>query len=165
MTHQVDLDDEIFSLLQAQAQPFTDTPNSVLRRLLKLDPDTSTNHAGTEPGRAKASPGNSSRAAVGTLLPEERYEMPLLTTLMEMGGEASTRAVRDAVGELLQDELTAQDREPLASGDIRWQNRLQFVRLRLVERGFLESNSPRGIWQISSRGRDAVRNGHTRASS
>jgi predicted transcriptional regulator len=31
------VDDEVFAALQALAEPFTDNPNTVLRRVLKLD--------------------------------------------------------------------------------------------------------------------------------
>ena len=33
-SHQIEIDDEVLSFLKAQAEPFVDTPNSVLRRLL-----------------------------------------------------------------------------------------------------------------------------------
>lgn len=36
-THTIRVDDEVYAALQALAEPFTDTPNKVLRRLLKLD--------------------------------------------------------------------------------------------------------------------------------
>ena len=34
VSHQIEIDDEVLSFLKAQAEPFVDTPNSVLRRLL-----------------------------------------------------------------------------------------------------------------------------------
>src|SRR5689334_9103386 len=34
--HQIEVDDEVFSYLQRKAQPFLDTPNTVLRRELPL---------------------------------------------------------------------------------------------------------------------------------
>ncbi|MFF4864482.1 hypothetical protein ACFY3J_22635 [Streptomyces sp. NPDC001231] len=37
MTRTIRVDDEVFAALQALAEPLVDTPNSVLRRLLKLD--------------------------------------------------------------------------------------------------------------------------------
>lgn len=36
---QIDIDDEVFAILQSQAEPFVDTPNDVLRRLVGLAPD------------------------------------------------------------------------------------------------------------------------------
>ena len=58
----------------------------------------------------------------------------------------------DALESLLDDRLTELDRTPIASGEVRWRNRAQFVRLRLVERGEIRRNSPRGIWELSDAG-------------
>lgn len=51
------VDEEVFRALQSQAQPLVDTPNSVLRRLLGLDPqaqrapiDQQPSHAGRDTG-------------------------------------------------------------------------------------------------------------------
>jgi hypothetical protein len=40
--HQIEVDDEVFSYLQRKAQPFLDTPNTVLRRELPLRQSTRT---------------------------------------------------------------------------------------------------------------------------
>jgi hypothetical protein len=90
------------------------------------------------------------------LLPENRYEVPLLRALVNAGGRAPYRELVDAVGEELKDELMPADREKLNSGSIRWQSRLQFVRLRLIERGLLARDTPRGVWGITDTGRQAL---------
>ena len=99
------------------------------------------------------------RAATGTLLPEVRYERPLLKALIDAGGQSPYREVVEAVGRELKDELMEADFETLSSGSVRWQSRLQFVRLRLIERGCLDKNSPRGIWGITDAGRMAFEKG------
>jgi Mrr N-terminal domain len=144
MSPSIDTDEEVFGVIKKNAEPFVDTPNTVLRRLLGID-------------RVKARPepatvGKPLRAAPGTLLPESEYEIPILRYLEERGGRAPSREVVEAVGEALSDKLTELDRLPLKSGDIRWENRAAFVRLRLVERGELEKKSPRGTWEISDKG-------------
>ena len=65
----------------------------------------------------------------------------------------------DAVGRELKDSLMAADFENLASGSVRWQSRLQFVRLRLIERGYMDRATPRGIWGITETGRMALSEG------
>ena len=40
MGHRIYVDDEVFQRLQEAAEPFVDTPNSVLRKLLDLPPAT-----------------------------------------------------------------------------------------------------------------------------
>lgn len=168
MSPSVDIDADIFEYLQSQAEPFTDTPSTVLRRLLGIDqPAAPTAEVASEndpspPSERAARPKRRSgarkprakgRAATGTLLPEDRYELPLLRALSNAGGEAPYREVVASVGEELKDALMPADFETLASGNIRWHSRIQFVRLRLVERGEMDRNSPRGVWRIADAGR------------
>lgn len=151
MCPSIDTDDEVFEVIKKHAEPFVDTPNTVLRRLLGIDRVT----ARPKPAARKAN--QPVRAVPGTLLPESEYEIPILRYLEERGGRAPSREVVEAVGEALGDKLTELDKRPLKSGDIRWENRAAFVRLRLVERGELAKKSPRGTWEISEKGRERVR--------
>jgi len=165
---EVDLDNDVFEYLQSEAQPFVDTPSTVLRRLLKLNGRQN----GAEPEapapvksrtgpakRVKRPDQTRTRAAAGTILPEARYEHPLLRALVAAGGRAPYREIVDAVGAALKDELMPADLEALNSGTIRWQSRLQFVRLRLIERGLLDRDTPRGVWGITDAGRAAAGDG------
>jgi negative regulator of replication initiation len=52
--HQIEVDDEVFSYLQRKAQPFLDTPNTVLRRELPLRQATRAN--GSTPLGAERTP-------------------------------------------------------------------------------------------------------------
>ena len=154
MSPTIEIDDDIFALLQEHAEPLVDTPASVLRRLLGLNgtggeasPDqaeTAASPASAKPARPKGPRRKGTRAARGSLLPESRYELPILRFLDQSGGRAPSREVIDAVGRALENELTEADREELNSGDIRWKNRAAFVRLRLIEKGELDGNAPRG---------------------
>jgi negative regulator of replication initiation len=175
MSLQIDLDADIFDYLKSQAEPFVDTPNTVLRRLLGLSepgaaavvvqsaespgpPTRKASAAKVKKKAAKAAP-TRTRAASGTLLPEDRYELPLLRVLADAGGQAPYRDVVEAVGRELKEDLLPADFEKLNSGAVRWQSRLQFVRLRLIERGYLDKDSPRGIWGITDAGRLALEEG------
>jgi restriction system protein len=91
------------------------------------------------------------------LVAEREYELPILSYLDGCGGRAPSREVVEAVGRALADRLTELDNRPLQSGGIRWQKRTAFVRLRLVERGELLADSPRGTWEISDKGRERLR--------
>jgi Mrr N-terminal domain/SeqA protein N-terminal domain len=172
MSPAVELDEDIYEYLKSQAEPFADTPNTVLRRLLQLDETSeaetqnsasngaTSREAGTRAkkrGGTRKSSGRT-RAPSGTLLPEQRYELPLLRALIEAGGEAPYREVLESVGRALSEEFMPADHETLASGSVRWHSRLQFVRLRLVERGEMDREAPRGIWRITESGRQAALN-------
>lgn len=174
MSPTIRIDSEVLETLKQHAEPFVDTPNTVLRRILGLSPATErTDIEGGEPAagalqprRASRRPAPSkprhrrpSRAKPGTTLPDTEYETPILEILRENGGRAPTREVIDALGERLDGRLTEVDRERLSSGDVRWRNRAQFVRLNLIERGDMVKGSPRGVWEISDQGLDRFRAG------
>jgi len=62
-----------------------------------------------------------------------------------------TRRVR----EIMADILKPADFESLNDEhDIRWVTNVRFARQNLIERGCLRSDSPRGIWEITDRGRE-----------
>src|SRR5215211_1427399 len=153
MTPTIRVSEATYEFLKERAEPFVDTPDSVLRRLLGLDPgngnapEDPTGGSGVVADRSsdderprsarRHSRGRSdgkakrTRAPRGSLLDEETYEVPILQVLAERGGRAPAREVLDALEPLLADRLKPMDRERIASGDIRWRNRAQFVRLRL----------------------------------
>lgn len=175
MSPTIRIDQEVFDELKKHAEPFIDTPNSVLRRVLRLseahegangssndlDRQESVGRSASEserPGsrerrrRAKTSR-RGPRAKTGTILSEAEYEIPMLEIIAEHGHRAAAREVLDELETRLDGMLTEVDKEPLASGNIRWRNRAQFVRLRLVEQGDLVKDSPRGIWELTEQGR------------
>ncbi len=87
------------------------------------------------------------------MLPEPEYEVAILRALKQMGGRGPTSEVIALVEKELDPKLTDVDREKLSTGVVRWKNRAQFVRLKLVEGGEMVSGSPRGTWEISELGR------------
>lgn len=99
-----------------------------------------------------------SRVASDLLLPESEYELPLLQALSVTGGRRPTREVVEEVGRVLNGRLTEVDHEPIRDGGLpRWQNRVQFARLRLVKGGFMKADSPRGVWEISPAGEERLK--------
>ena len=171
MTPQIDVDDEVFDLLKENAEPFVDTPNLVLRRLLGLDseddlqpPDRAVPSDTTpQPKQKSRQPkrrvrrgsGGHSRAPRGSLLPETEYELPILRALAaQPGGRAAAREVLEQIGPELGDRLTELDLQPIKTGAMRWHNRAQFARLSLVKAGQLAPDSPRGMWEITEAGRE-----------
>lgn len=174
MAPSIDIDEDVMDRLKLEAEPFVDTPNTVLRRLLGLGGDGQVDEreavkseviARVAPGahgrkpRRKVQPGKHRRAPRGSLLSEAEYELPILRYIDEHGGRAPSREVVDAVGETLKDRFTEADTDTLKSGEIRWKSRTAFVRLRLVESGDLDGNAPRGTWQITDQGRARVQAG------
>lgn len=148
--HQIVVDSEVFAELSAKARPFEDhAPNDVLRRLVGL--------AAGGPTAQFASAPTDGKPRREKALPLSAYELPLLRYLVEQGGSAPTRDAIKAVGKALGDGITEHDRRLLSSGKIRWENRVQFSRLRLAEREEISRDSPVGVWEISDKGRARVR--------
>jgi hypothetical protein len=147
----IEIDEEVWEALSGRAKPFVDTPNSVLRRVFGLPDDIVQE---TEAMAPQDGGSNRRRSRRGDLLPETEYFVPILQALSERGGRAPTREVLDAVGEVVRGRLTPRDFERTGNGsEVRWEMRAHFARLRMKERGLLESNSPRGTWAISAHGR------------
>lgn len=169
----IEIDDDLLELLKRHAEPFVDTPNDVLRRLLLDEREPATEHrpARDQPGEGASrasrpkrgrgkpnkNPAARKRAPSGALLSEHAYELPLLAALDAAGGRMPTREAVAAVGERIGDQLMPMDHDVLEHGRERWEMRVQFVRLRLVEAGLLEKESPRGVWEISDAGRERLK--------
>ena len=145
----IEVDDEVMAKVQAEARPFVDAPNNALRRLLGLE---SASEKACAPLAATQPPRRSTRASIGELLSIAEYELPLLTALSQLGGSAPSSRVKEAVKPLLVEKLTDLDWERLQSGEVRWENRLAFARLRAIHQGHMRSDSRRGIWELTELG-------------
>ena len=102
-----------------------------------------------------------SRLERGLRTPEDAFRRPILEILADIGGSASVSQVLDRVGEKMKDILNDYDRKPLLSEPhtIRWRNNAQWCRNTMVQEGLLKADSPRGIWEISSKGEEALQRG------
>ena len=99
------------------------------------------------------------RLAHGLLTQEDAYRVPVLQTLVELGGSGAVNEVLDRVGVLMQSQLNEYDRSGLPStpGTPRWRNAAQWTRAAMVTEGLLASDSQRGVWEITDRGRAHLR--------
>jgi restriction system protein len=96
----------------------------------------------------------------GQISPHLDYCRPLLEVLIEIGGSGKTKHVLDLLGEKMKSILKPKDHEPHESdsGQIRWRNTAQWARNTMVnEDGRMKKNSPRGVWEISDKGKKWLR--------
>src|SRR4051794_8880819 len=142
----VRIDDEVLEALKAEAEPFVDTPNTVIRRLL-----------GLEGGANGSSPKKRERAKPGTILHRSEYPPAVLQAIANLGGSSRPQEVIDEAGKLLEDKLLPEDHEKISSGAIRWRNRVRWTAFRLRRSGLL--GTERGIWALTDAGRDALKAG------
>src|SRR3954466_10723873 len=147
------LDDEIYDALKKLAEPFVDTPNSVIRRLLEQHGHVAKKKAPAAPLRAKTAPDLEPT-------PQAVYEDFLLKILDEQfKGSGEKRAVTHAIVEKMQKQklLRAADREGVATGETRAENRVAWGRNALKGRGILNRTSRRGIWELTPEGKAAAK--------
>lgn len=138
----VRISDEVFRELQRRAQPLVDDIDSVLRRIL-----------GIATGQTAVTTRRSRSQATGDLTPQKVFDRPILETLVEMGGRASGKRVTETVGSKMRSLLRPGDNERNRDGVIKWVKAVQFRRLKMVHEGLIAGNSPRGIWEITDKGR------------
>ena len=93
-------------------------------------------------------------------MPRQRYGLPILRALVELGGSASTKQVLQRVFQLMDEtnELREIDKSRRSDGQFYWDNRTQDMRRELINKGLMKENSPRGIWEISDEGRNHLLN-------
>lgn len=98
----------------------------------------------------------------GEITSHKDFFRPLLEVLVEMGGSGKTVEVLDRLGEKMKPVLLPKDYEPHRSDakQIRWRNSSQWARNALVhDFGRMRADSPRGVWEISDKGRAWLREG------
>lgn len=99
------------------------------------------------------------------LTPQSVFTLPLLECLVEAGGSLGVSEVLRKIGEKFGRKLTSIDWQRTKSGQIKWQNRVQWLRLRLVHEGYLTNDSPRGIWEITESGKRLYQESKSKAES
>ena len=169
----IEIDATVYEALIRNIRSFEDSPNSVLRRLLKLDVDSvepleaalaqaeirddsdSPREQSTGVGQ-KLERQRRSRARSGEILAMDAYHLPILQALVDLGGQASSRQVLDRVEVLMGDVLKGKDLERQESGEIRWRYRAQMSRLEMVKEKLLDSEAPHGTWKLTEHGRKRV---------
>lgn len=87
-------------------------------------------------------------------LKQKEYTIPILESLVELGGISKTSDVYARIYSKVESKLTPVDLEKLPSGtDIRWRNNAAWERQNLVNKGYLKKGSPSGTWEITEEGR------------
>lgn len=128
-------------------------------KIRSLQREWQTLFASKTPKPRKTRKETSQRLKRGLRTPEDAFRLPILESLIEMGGKAEVRAVLNKVYEKMKHILNKYDRQPLSSGTgIRWQNTAQWARNTMVREGLLSPESERGVWEITEKGREYLKN-------
>jgi hypothetical protein len=147
------IEDDVMEGLKKIAEPFTDTPNSVIRRLLQErgvlakseTPATST---------APSLPRSHINAATAAT-PQRVCEPYLLDVLYaRFKGRATKQEATEAVIEALKSRgfLSAADFDPVSSGESKIANTIAWSRNALKEQGLIKRDTAKGIWELTDKG-------------
>lgn len=92
---------------------------------------------------------------MGLKTPQESYVMPILESVIELGGKAEMKDVLNLVHSKMKGILNSYDYEPIPSVPKRqrWKNTAKWARYSMVNEGLLAKDSPWGIWEITEKGR------------
>jgi hypothetical protein len=154
------LDDDVFDGLKSLAEPFTDTPNTVIRRLL-VERGILVDEApkATRPTRSVAAPEAKATTAgpqkAASLVPQATYEKFLLHVLATRfngrgdKGEVTKAVLREMTSRKM---LSEADHVYVSSGETRAANTIAWGRNALKDRGLISQASPRGTWELTEEG-------------
>ena len=94
----------------------------------------------------------------GLRTPNEAFLTPILQALVQLGGSARVSEVLDVVEAMMKDKLNKYDYQTIPSNPkvLRWRTNANWARLTLVQEGYLASDSPRGVWEITQAGRKTL---------
>ena len=147
------VEDDVFEGLKELAEPFVDTPSSVIRTLLEEKGILKKAAPAVRAAAAKSNPSLE-------LTPQTVFEQFLLFVLEDhFKGRSDKRSVTQAVIERMSKRsmISAADLEFVSTGETKAENTISWARNSLKDRGLLSGNSPRGIWELTAEGRDAAK--------
>jgi hypothetical protein len=140
------ISDETYARLKKHAQPFEDTPESIIVKALSALESVD----GEVPTLTRTPSAPRSDAPK---MPQKDFRVPLLMTLLRFGGRAQAKDVRPLLGAIVAPKLADGDYESVSTGDPRWWNATCWERNELVKEGLLRADSERGVWEISEAGK------------
>lgn len=159
------IEDDVFKGLKDIAEPFIDTPNTVIRRLLE-DRGVLTKPKVTGIGLQTAQDQTSSNAKSPkngnaiSLTPQPIYEKFLLYVLARnFNGRAGKHEATKAAIELMKSRgfIGSADMERVTTGETKAENTIAWGRNALKEKALISRLSPKGIWELTPEGIEAAK--------
>lgn len=145
------IDDDVFEGLKSIAVPFSDTPNTVIRRLLEERGELTGRHRVSmqDPDNNSGNPKKRRPAS------QSIYETFLLYVLwINFHGKANKKEVTDAVIALMKSHrfIIDADLETVSTGETRAENTIAWARNALKDKGLISRLSARGVWELTPDG-------------
>jgi hypothetical protein len=150
------IDNDVFEALKSLAEPFVDTPNSVIRRL--LDENGVAPMSATETLSAKKPKSvdvENVSAGKDALTPQSIYEVFLLHVLSGKPNGRATKAEasRDVIA-LMKSRgfIGSAELQRVSTGETRAENTIAWGRNALKDRGLISKQSAKGTWELTVKG-------------
>ena len=150
------ISDATWDRLKGWAVPLEDTPDDALKKILdaadehlKCSRLASKSTEESSPSKTKST----EKPRRGKKVPQLAFNDPILESLHELGGKGRATEVLKLVERKMKHLLGEFDYEALPSGDTRWEKTANWARYWLAKRGFLRSDSERGVWILTEEGR------------
>src|SRR5262245_5164223 len=149
--HEILVDGEVFGRLQGLAQPFVDSPNSVLRRVLGLDQERESGppSEGSAPAGWRESSQTSKdemTSAQGSapppMTPQREFRPVIVELLKETGGGRRMHEVLEGIEERLGPRFHPHDHEAVSTGELRWRNSARWERMKMADEGLIKKGTP-----------------------
>ena len=153
------IEDDVFQALKSLAEPFVDTPNTVIRRLLRdrtrSPKETTIPKVTNSPNRLSGARANANIIRDGELTHQKTYEEFLLHVLAtKFNGKAHKHEVTKAVLELMTEKglIGPAELVTVSTGETRAANTIAWGRNALKEKGLISHISDRGVWELTTDG-------------
>lgn len=153
------IDNDVLDGLKSMAEPFSDTPNSVIRRLLEERGNLAKPAARPRSNKVikQEAVGNSetSNQRKQALTAQPIYETFLLYVLWKLfDGKAKKNEVTDAVIASMKSKgfISDADLETVSTGETKAKNTIAWGRNALKDVGLISSRSAKGVWELTSDG-------------
>jgi hypothetical protein len=102
---------------------------------------------------------NFGRLRRGERTPQKEYFLPILRSLVEIGGAGKVSAIMEIVGKQIEGILKDVDLQPIPGKPSvpRWRSTALWARRALIKEGLIKPHSPKNTWEITEAGREFVK--------
>ena len=149
----VRISEQTWERLKKWAVPLEDTAEDVINKILEIAERRGESNQEPPAGASGPSAVAASARRRGKKTPQEAFKLPICRILFEQGGRAPARTVLDLMPEMMKETLTDFDFLEVPSGGQRWHKSANWARYVLAAQGYLRSDSERGYWELSDKGK------------
>src|SRR5665213_1256918 len=139
MSYQTRLDNELYEFVEKKARKHDETIGETLRRILESC------GVNVPPKKRR------------TLFAERRsdiYRFPILEILEESNGEEWVPDIKKKLLPKISPQLTDREQTARKSNREAWWYDAEYERFEMVTEGLIDGTSPRGLWQLTPKGRE-----------